>query len=123
MIDLHGHAALITGSTKGVGRSIAKALAAAGADVVLHGRSTGTLADEIVAECSGHNVEAQFITGDLSRATDEAIADVFTQAIAANPDIDILVNNAGTYDDVPFLEMDLPRFERTLRLNVAAPFF
>ena len=39
MIDLQGHSALITGSTKGVGRSIAEAFAAAGANVVIHGRS------------------------------------------------------------------------------------
>jgi NAD(P)-dependent dehydrogenase (short-subunit alcohol dehydrogenase family) len=39
MIHLQGHTALITGSTKGVGRSIAEAFAAAGANVVLHGRS------------------------------------------------------------------------------------
>jgi NAD(P)-dependent dehydrogenase (short-subunit alcohol dehydrogenase family) len=48
---------------------------------------------------------------------------MFEQAQAALPEIDILVNNAGTYDDVPYLEMDLPRFERTMRLNVFAPFF
>jgi NAD(P)-dependent dehydrogenase (short-subunit alcohol dehydrogenase family) len=41
VIDLKGHVALITGSTKGVGRSIAEAFARAGADVVLHGRGGG----------------------------------------------------------------------------------
>ena len=41
----------------------------------------------------------------------------------ALPQIDILVNNAGTYIDKPFLEMDWETYDRTMRLNVAAPYF
>ena len=44
-------------------------------------------------------------------------------AVAARPEIDILINNAGTYIDKPFLEMDHDTYERTMRLNVAAPYF
>jgi glucose 1-dehydrogenase len=43
--------------------------------------------------------------------------------VAARPDIDILVNNAGQYFDVPFVEMDVERFFKTIRLNVAAGYF
>ncbi len=123
MIDLKGHAALITGSTKGVGRSIAEALAKAGADVVIHGRQAGTDSETVVANCRNHGVNAEFITGDLSGPTEAAVDEVFDQAIAALPQIDILVNNAGTYIDVPYLEMDVARFEHTMRLNVFSPFF
>lgn len=123
MIDLAGHTALVTGSTKGVGRSIALAMAAAGADVVIHGRAEGEASREVLAACREHCVGAEFVTGDLSGPTEAAVEQVFEQAFAAMPEIDILVNNAGTYDDVPYLEMDLPRFERTMRLNVFAPFF
>ena len=123
MIDLKGHAALVTGSTKGVGRSIVQAFAQAGCDVVVHGRKRDQNAEEVLSYCRDWGVRAEFITGDLSGATEGAVGELFDAATAALPKIDILVNNAGTYDDVPFLEMDLPRFERTLRLNVASPFF
>lgn len=123
MIDLAGHAALVTGSTKGVGRSIALAMAAAGADVVIHGRAEGEASREVLSACRAAGVRAAFVTGDLSGPTEVVVEQVFEQALAAMPEIDILVNNAGTYDDVPYLEMDLPRFEKTMRLNVYAPFF
>src|SRR5262245_6309703 len=113
MIHLRGHSALITGSTKGVGRSIALAFAEAGANVVLHGRSTGKDADEALAACRAFGVRTDYVTGDLAAPTMETTEDVFSQAVAAMPEIDILVNNAGNYNDVSFLEMDYERFERT----------
>jgi len=123
MIDLHGHSALITGSTKGVGRSIAEAFAAAGANVVVHGRSRDANAEEVLANCKGRGVQTAFVTGDLMGETIPAVDRLFADAIAALPSIDILVNNAGTYIDKPFLEMDWETYDRTMRLNVAAPYF
>ncbi len=123
MIHLRSHAALVTGSTKGVGRSIAEAFAQAGADVVLHGRGPRSEAEEVLQRCRAFGVQADYIRGDLSGETATVVPEVFEAAIAANPKIDILVNNAGNYNDVPFLEMDLPRYERTMRLNVASVFF
>jgi NAD(P)-dependent dehydrogenase (short-subunit alcohol dehydrogenase family) len=123
MIQLKGHQALITGSTKGVGRSIAEALAAAGADVVLHGRQRSADAEEALARCRAHGVRAEFVTGNLAGPTIAAVDDLLAQATAAMPGIDILVNNAGTYVDKPFLEMDWETYEHTMRLNVAAVYF
>ena len=123
MIHLQGHSALITGSTKGVGRSIAEAFARVGANVVLHGRELNAAAEEVLAKCRAEGVRAEFVTGDLAGPTIAAIDDVFQQAQAALPGIDILVNNAGTYIDKPFLEMDWQTYEHTMRLNVAAPYF
>ncbi|HZL87793.1 MAG TPA: SDR family oxidoreductase [Pirellulaceae bacterium] len=121
MIDLAGHSALITGSTKGVGRSIAEAFVRARASVVLHGRGAGVspVSDLLLAG----GTPAPLITSDLSGPTTAAVEETFIKAIAANPAIDILVNNAGNYSDVPFLEMDYERFERTMRLNVFSAFF
>jgi len=123
MIDLRGHAALVTGSSKGVGRAIAIAFAQAGADVVIHGREKGAEAEEVIATCRKHGVKADFIAGDLSGPTEAAVEDVFSAALAANPKIDILVNNAGQFFDVAFEQMTLDRFDKTMRLNVASPYF
>src|SRR5438309_10472244 len=99
MIDLKGHSALITGSTKGVGRSIAEAFAAAGANVVVHGRSRDRAAEEVLAVCAGRGVQARFVPADLMADTIPAVDRLFADAIAAMPGTDILVNNTGTYID------------------------
>ena len=64
------------------------------------------------------------MTGDLASNPADAAAQVFTQATAAMPGIDLLVNNAGSYLETShFLDVTPEVFERTLRLNVEAPFF
>lgn len=123
MIHLNGHTALITGSTKGVGRAIAEAYAAAGANVVIHGRAANAESEQVLARCRQLGVRAALVTGDLSGPTETVVDELFHQAIAVMPAIDILVNNAGTYIDKPFLEMDLDTYQRTMRLNVASPYF
>ena len=123
MIDLKGHSALITGSTKGVGRSIAEAFAKAGANVVLHGRQRDANAEEVLQICQETGVQADFITGDLAAPTIAAVEALFDQAIRLQPKLDILVNNAGTYIDLPFLDMDWATWEQTWRLNVASVYF
>lgn len=121
MTSLKGHAALITGSTKGVGRAIAETYAAAGANVLIHGRAKGGEADDTLAACRANGVRAEFIAGDLSQP--EADGALFTAAINAMPNLDVLVNNAGQFFDVPFEEMTRDRFTRTMRLNVESAYF
>src|SRR5437868_5340592 len=123
MIDLKGHSALITGSTKGVGRSIAEAFAQAGANVIVHGRARDANAADVLANCIGRHVRAEFVAGDLMAETISTVDRLFADAMAAMPEIDILVNNAGSYIDKPYLEMDWHIYDRTMRLNVAAPYF
>ncbi len=123
MFDLKGHAALVTGSTKGIGRAIAEAFASAGSDVVLHGRSRSAEAEAALASCRGRGVSAEFVAGDLSEPVDAAVERLFADAIAAMPGLDIVVNNAGRFFDVRFEEMTIERFEKTMRLNVAAGYF
>jgi NAD(P)-dependent dehydrogenase (short-subunit alcohol dehydrogenase family) len=123
MIDLKGHKALVTGSSKGVGRAIALAFAEAGADVVIHGRTMGAEAQDVLDQCRVLGAKAAFVAGDLGGPTAPAVEEVFSGTVKAMPGIDILVNNAGQYFDVPFLEMDLDRFEKTMRLNIASGYF
>ena len=122
MIHLQGRNALITGSTKGVGQAIALAMAEAGANVLIHGRERHPAAEETLERCRSFGVQAEMITGDLSGPTEEAVANLFEQALRSNSAIDTLVNNAGTYIDQPFLELDFATFEKTMRLNVFSCF-
>jgi len=123
MIDLKGHAVLVTGSSKGVGRSVAESCAKAGANVVIHGRKLTDDAQAAIDACAAHGVKTAFVAGDLSGPTDAAVKEVFEGALSVMPGIDLLVNNAGQYFDKPFLEMTLDRFEKTIRLNVASTYF
>jgi len=124
MIHLKSHAALITGSTKGIGAAIARAFAQAGADVVIHGRAMSDDASTVLNDCRRAGGRAEFVPGDLSAEdTQSAVEQVTLAALAAHPGIDILVNNAGQYFDVPFLEMTPDRFAKTMRLNVASAYF
>jgi NAD(P)-dependent dehydrogenase (short-subunit alcohol dehydrogenase family) len=123
MIDLHDHTGFITGSTQGVGRALALSFARAGANLVLHGLRIDKQAEETLQLCRQYGHDVQLIDGDLAGDTDEVVNAVLDKALAANEGIDILVNNAGGYFDVPFLQLDLARFEKTMRLNVYAPFF
>jgi NAD(P)-dependent dehydrogenase (short-subunit alcohol dehydrogenase family) len=124
MIDLKGHTALVTGSTSGVGRAIALAYARAGAAVVIHGPPGATAEGRRVAdECRRAKSEAAFVACDLLDPPHETAEQLFQLATAAFGAIDILVNNAGHFLDVPFEKMTPDRFDRTMRLNVAAPYF
>lgn len=124
MSSLKGHRALVTGATQGVGRAIAVAIARAGADVALHGLRHDTHAEQARAECAAHDVQAALVVGDLSTQPFEAATRLFREASAALPDIDLLVNNAGAYlESGHFLDVTADDFERTMRLNVQAPFF
>ena len=124
MSTLKGHRALVTGATQGVGRAIAMALAAAGADIVLHGLRRDAQADDTRAACAASGVQVALVEGDLSSRPVDDAERLFLDATAAMPGIDLLVNNAGTcLDTMHFLDVTPEIFERTLRLNVQAPFF
>ena len=123
MIDLKGHAALVTGSSKGIGRAIAEAFAQAGADVIVHGRERGADADETIARCKSFGVRAEFVAADLTAPVDETVDALFRRSIELMPKLDILVNNAGQFFDVKFEDMTVERFERTMRLNVTSGYF
>jgi NAD(P)-dependent dehydrogenase (short-subunit alcohol dehydrogenase family) len=123
VIDLNGHAALVTGSSKGVGKAIAEAFAQAGADVLIHGRNRDTSADETMARCKSFGARCEFVAADLTGEVQITVDGLFQRAMELLPGIDILVNNAGQFFDVKFEEMSVERFERTMTLNVTSPYF
>lgn len=123
MIDLKGHAALVTGSTMGIGRAIVEACAAAGADVVVHGLPDEPEAADVVERCRELGAKTSLVRLDLLGPTEQVVEDLFGEVMDVQPDVDMLVNNAGQYFDVPFEEMTVERFEKTVRLNVTSGYF
>jgi NAD(P)-dependent dehydrogenase (short-subunit alcohol dehydrogenase family) len=111
--SLEGHAALVTGSSQGIGHAIALGLREAGARVVFHGLQEQK--PESVPQ------DAAYVARDLSQS--DAPASLMAQAFAAEPTLDILICNAGSFFDLPLLEMTRERWDRTMTLNVSASFF
>jgi NAD(P)-dependent dehydrogenase (short-subunit alcohol dehydrogenase family) len=119
---LEGTGALVTGGSRGLGRALGQALAAAGARVVLVAREAGAL-NEAVAEIRGRGGEAYAVTADVGDAgTAHAVA---AQAAALVGPVDLLVNNASTLGPVPLrllLDTDCEDLERALAVNLVGPF-
>lgn len=122
MANLSGRVALVTGAGRGIGRSIAIALAEAGAKVVLTSRSRGEL-DEVAAAIDAANGSAAAIECDLAdRAQSVALIDDASQPFGP---IDILVNNAGvgsSSDPRPLADFRDDFWDLTIQLNLTAPY-
>jgi NAD(P)-dependent dehydrogenase (short-subunit alcohol dehydrogenase family) len=112
-IDLSGRAALVTGSTQGIGHAIATGLARAGARVVVNGRGEERVAEAVrtVRADSGSD-DVTGAVGDL--ATEHGSAAV----LEAVPEVDILVNNLGIFGSAPALEIDDAEWRRYFEVNV-----
>ena len=116
---LEGKAALVTGASSGLGRATAIALARAGADVALVARSQGEL-DSAKEEVSKAGRRALTLPMDLAKE-DEASATV-ERTVEEFGRIDVLVNAAGTDAPGPVEELDVEGWDRTLSVNLRAPF-
>jgi NAD(P)-dependent dehydrogenase (short-subunit alcohol dehydrogenase family) len=93
-LQLQDKTALVTGSTAGIGEYTAKALAAEGVRVIVHGRNAEA-AERVVREIRKNRGEAKSVLGDL--ASDEQAAQVIKGSQEAFGPVDILVNNAGVF--------------------------
>ncbi len=116
-MDLHlsGKRALVTGSSAGIGEAIAKALAAEGAIVAVHGRDKQR-ADKVAQEIVAESGQAFAVTGDLSK--DDQAKSVADKALKALGGIDILVNNAGSPELKGWLELTSEDWSRVYNNNV-----
>jgi 3-oxoacyl-[acyl-carrier protein] reductase len=113
---LTGKVAVVTGASKGIGASIAKHLAAAGAAVVVNYASSKAGADKVVAEITGAGGKAIAVQGDVSRKAD--IEKLFAETKRALGPVDILVNNAGIYEFAPLEQITEEHFHKQFNLNV-----
>jgi len=122
MFDLTGKVALVTGGGRGLGRSIALALARQGADVGVNYRSNAESAAEVVSEIKAMGRAAIPIQGDTS-AGREACEAIVKAAIDEFGKIDILVNNAGITRDNLMMRMDEEEWDSVLDTNLSGPFW
>ena len=102
---LRGQRALVTGASSGIGLGVARALGAAGADVVVNYVSAPEIAERVVDEIRAGGSRAMAIRADVSR--EDQVQAMFGQMLDAWGTIDILVNNAGLQKDAAFSEMTL----------------
>ncbi|MGH7111642.1 MAG: SDR family NAD(P)-dependent oxidoreductase [Stellaceae bacterium] len=112
---LDGKRALVTGAGRGIGRAVALALAAAGAEVLLVSRTVEQL-EAVAGEIRKDGGAAQVLALDVTDAS------AVQAAFAGIAHLDILVNNAGVNRPQPFLEVDEETLDQVLALNVKAAF-
>ena len=113
---LDGRVAIVTGSSKGFGSAIAKALAAEGASIVVNYVSDKAGAEKTVAAITAAGGIAIAIQGSVSNLSE--VRRIFEEAIAAFGKVDILVNNAGVYTFGPLAEIEEAEYRRQFDTNV-----
>jgi NAD(P)-dependent dehydrogenase (short-subunit alcohol dehydrogenase family) len=112
-IDLSGKAALVTGSTSGIGHAIAKGLALAGANVVVNGRSQAKVDGAVAALASA--APGSRVAGLAADVSTAAGCQLLTERL---PDVDILINNAGIFEPKGFFEIPDDDWTRFYEVNV-----
>ncbi|MEX2454944.1 MAG: SDR family oxidoreductase [Rhodospirillaceae bacterium] len=118
--ELSGRAAIVTGSARNIGRAIALALAAGGADVAINARTSRDAAEATAREAEALGVRAIVHMGDVTRPQDaQALADAAQGAFGR---IDYLVNNVSERGEVPFDELTFERWHEVLASTLDSAF-
>ena len=118
---LKNKVALVTGSSRGIGKAIALKLAKEGAKVVVNCLKTKDRGLEVVKEIESLGSEATLIQCDISK--EEEVKKMFSKIIEKFNRIDILVNNAGIVFDVPFFEKTSKQWKETIDINLMGVVF
>jgi NAD(P)-dependent dehydrogenase (short-subunit alcohol dehydrogenase family) len=122
MRNLSGKTALVTGASRGMGRAAALALAAAGAQVLVHYGRGAQEADAVVAEIRTAGGRADVVAADLAAADGPHKLAKLTRDIVGDR-LDILVANAGISKPAAIEDTTTEDFDRLFSVNVRAPFF
>lgn len=123
---LAGKTALITGSTKGIGRTMAVTFAAEGANVIVTGRSVDA-GEAVVAEIAGKGGDARFVAADIGQEAD--VQRLVDEAVFAYGRIDVLVNNAAPTElaagggDGLLTEVPTSSFDQVMKVGLYGPFW
>jgi glucose 1-dehydrogenase len=117
---LEGQRAIVTGANSGIGEGVAKAMAEAGAKVVVNYVAGPERADQVVDDIRRAGGEAVAVHADVSR--EDQVETMFAQTIAAWGSVDIIVNNAGLQRDAPLHQMSLKDWQFVLDVNLTGQF-
>ena len=120
MNQLAGKSAVVTGSTSGIGRAIAEAFAAEGANVMLNGFGDPAQVEELRASLERQEVRALHHGADMSKPAE--VADLVARAQAAFGTVDILVNNAGVQHVAPVEEFPPEKWDWIIAINLSSVF-
>ena len=118
---LEGKVAIVTGSSRGIGRAIAERLSRDGASVVVNYSESAEKAREVVAAVQSVGGQAIAVQANVAKAVD--IQNLFDQAIEHFGKIDVLVNNAGVLSTKPVAEITEEDFDELFGVNVKGTFF
>lgn len=116
---LAGRVAIVTGAGRGIGRTLALALAEAGASVVVAARRAETL-DEVVAEIEQAGGRATSVPTDVTDA--RAVEALAQAAVSRYGGLDVMVNNAGTLINASIVDTDVEELDRLMATNVRGTF-
>jgi len=117
---LVGQTAIITGSSSGIGRACALALAREGANVVVNYIGNPTGAEEVAGLIRDEGGQVLLVQADISN--EEQVTRLFAESINTFGTIDILVNNAGLQKDALFVNMTLAQWQYVLDVNLTGQF-
>lgn len=117
---LIGQAALVTGANSGIGESVARHLAAAGAATVINYVTNPEVAEQIADEINQAGGKAIAIAADVSK--EDQVKAMFARMFDEFGTIDILVNNAGLQKDAAFQDMTLDQWNFVIGINVTGQF-
>lgn len=112
--------AIVTGASRGIGRSIAKRLAADGFSVVVNYAGNRKQAEEAASEIKAAGGSALAISGDISNATD--VSELFVKAAQACGPVQVVVNNAGIMPLSPIAKGDVETFDKVIAINLRGAF-
>ncbi len=119
-IDLDGKVALVTGASRGIGRAIAIALAARGANVALNCNTGGALAEQVRDEIRGMGCNAEYYAHNV--ADEDEVQKMRDEIFADFNQVDILVNNAGITRDKTFKKMTREMWDSVISVDLTGVF-
>lgn len=117
---LQGQKALVTGAGSGIGRAVALALGAAGADVIVNYVSGEATAEQVAIDIRAFGVRAMPMRADVS--DESQVQQMFKRAIEAFGTVDVLVNSAGLQQDAAFEDLTLAQWNKVIGVNLTGQF-
>jgi NAD(P)-dependent dehydrogenase (short-subunit alcohol dehydrogenase family) len=120
-MKLEGRTAFVTGASRNIGRAIALAFAAEGADLVLNTRANREELEAVAEECRKHGVRVAPVLGDIGDAA--AVEAMVQQGTDALGPIDVLVCNAAVRPHKPITETSPEEWHRVFAVNLHSAFY